>query len=364
MGTPIQTISVEGFKSIRKLSDFELRPLNVLIGANGAGKSNFVDLFRLLRAMADKNLTSFVNKAGGADSFFYLGPKYTPQIRIRLGSDRLTYACRLEPTAANTLLINEEEVTEVDGKAPFNHIVMRGKTESNLITARVSTANSSAAYDSLADGMVYHFHDTSALSPMRREQSARDFDTLRSDASNIAAYLLNLQKHFLNHYTLICDTIRLIAPFFEDFRLRPEERGGEEKVRLEWLQKGSDFPFQPSHLSDGTLRFICLATALLQPKPPSTIVIDEPELGLHPHALEILAGLLSKAADKTQIIVSTQSAPLLSQFDPADVVVVNRHDGASVFNRLDAQQMGEWLDEYTLGELWQKNYVDGGATNG
>jgi predicted ATPase len=364
MGRSIKDISIEGFKSIRKLDNFELKPLNILIGANGAGKSNFVDFFRLLRAMAEENLTGFVNKQGGADGFFYLGPRITSRIQVHLRFGHNQYKFTLEPTASNELLIAEEQIcygTHWEG-------IGNGQKESMLRSVKDERSRwghypgmGHYVHDALSSWTVYHFHDTSALAPVRREQSARDFDYLRPDASNIAAYLLSLKTKQQAVYELIRDTVRLIAPFFDDFVLRPDEKGGEEKVRLEWMQKGSDFPFQPSQLSDGTLRFICLTTALLQPEPPATLVIDEPELGLHPHALEVLAGLLRKASQRMQVVVSTQSAPLLSQFEPADVVVVSRNDGASEFRRLDEGQLNAWLAEYTLGELWQKNYVEGAS---
>jgi predicted ATPase len=134
-------------------------------------------------------------------------------------------------------------------------------------------------------------------------------------------------------------------------------------VRLEWRQQGSSFPFQPWQFSDGTIRFICLATALLQPKPPSTVVIDEPELGLHPYALEVLAQLLKETAQATQLVISTQSAPLLNQFEPEEVVVVERVEGASHFRRLEAEPLAEWLKDYALGELLQKNVIEAGPTH-
>ena len=134
-------------------------------------------------------------------------------------------------------------------------------------------------------------------------------------------------------------------------------------MRLEWRQKGSSYPFQPWQLSDGTIRFICLATALLQPEPPSTIVIDEPELGLHPFALEVLAGLFHEASERTQLIVSTQSATLLNHFEPEEVIVVDRKDGASDFRRLDKAALCEWTKDFALGELWQKNVIDGGPAH-
>lgn len=368
MGTRIRQLTVQGFKSIRNLDAFELQELNVLIGSNGAGKSNFVDFFRLLRAMADEGLSGIVNRQGGADGFFFGGPKVTSVIRATMAFGKNEYRFSLEPTSDGNLLIGQEEMRYTGHPGASWRTIARGQRESRLKLVRNEGAATGSypgvghyVYDAVSNWTVYHFHDTSALSPMRREQNARDFDYLRPDASNIAAYLLRLKESQGPVYELVRETIRLIAPFFDDFRLRSEVKGGEEKVRLEWLQKGSDFPFQPAQLSDGTLRFICLATALMQPNPPAAIVIDEPELGLHPHALEVLGGLLMKASTRMQVVVSTQSAALLNQFLPHHVIVVARRDGASEFRRLDESELSAWLDEYTLGELWQKNYVDGAS---
>jgi predicted ATPase len=218
-------------------------------------------------------------------------------------------------------------------------------------------------YESVSSWVVYHFHDTSMLAPMRRDQSVRDRQQLRPDASNIAALLLYLREKHAEACSLIRDAVRMIARFLDDFVLRPEEKGGQELVRLEWSQKGSDFPFQPSQLSDGTIRFICLATALLQPDPPATILIDEPELGLHPYAIALLADLIQSATERTQVIISTQSPALLDRFNAEDVIVVTREQARSEFKRLDPSALKEWLEEYSVGELWQKNVVDGVPTH-
>ena len=217
-----------------------------------------------------------------------------------------------------------------------------------------------AVRDAVSSWTVYHFHDTSSLAPMRRDQSLRDYERLRPDAANIAAFLLHLKETKPGNYELIRDTVRLIAPFFDDFALRPQTKGPNELVRLEWQQKGSDFPFQPYQLSDGTLRFICLATALLQPNLPATVVIDEPELGLHPDAISILAGLIESAAERTQVIITTQSVTLVDCFEPQQIIVVNRRDGRSEFERLDPHALSAWLEDYSVGELWQMNVVRGG----
>ncbi|HET6883271.1 MAG TPA: AAA family ATPase [Pirellulales bacterium] len=366
MARSIDKITLRGFKSIADLEDFRLHKLNVLIGANGAGKSNFVEYFRMLRAMADEAFQAYVLDAGGSDGFLFLGPKVTREIFSRIEFGRNSYEHQLRPTAGGSLLIAWEMIGYRSSRNTY-----RSSQESILKSIKDEKSHRAAEYpgvghyiySSVSSWTVYHFHDTSALAPMRRDQSLRDWERLRHDASNIAAFLLKLKEEEQGSYELIRDTVRLIAPFFDDFLLRPQTRGGNEQVRLEWQQKGSDFPFQPSQLSDGTIRFICLATALLQPAPPATILIDEPELGLHPYAISMLASLIQSAAERTQVIISTQSPTLLDYFEADEIVVVSRQHGRSTFERLDTDALSSWLDEYSVGELWQKNVVQGGPTS-
>ena len=368
MGQAIDKLTLRGFKSIRELNEFPLSNLNVLIGANGAGKSNFVDFFRMLRALADESFQQFVNDQGGGDQLLFLGPKVTREITALLEFGWNNYGFALAPTASGTLQV-KEEVVKYTGGGDFDHLSF-GAMESALKQRRndrsIWTEGPGVphyVYEAVSNWTVYHFHDTSPLAPMRRDQSLRDEERFRHDASNIAPFLHQLHESEEGSYELIRDTVRLIAPFFDDFLLRPESKGGNERIRLEWRQKGSDFPFQPNQLSDGTIRFICLATALQQSVPPATIVIDEPELGLHPYAIAILAGLVQSAAARTQVIVSTQSPTLLDYFEPEDIIVVNRSEAGSTFERLDEAQLTEWLEEYSVGELWQKNVVRGGPVH-
>lgn len=365
MPAGLRTISIRGFKSIAELEELELRRLNVLIGANGAGKTNFVDFFRLLRAIADESLQKFLHQHGGVDSFFFLGPRHTRAITAELSFGQNRYAFTLEPTADGEALLAEER-TMYEGGGTWS-VISQGVRESVLETLKDAKSRwgdypgvEHYVYAAVSSWIVYHFHDTSMLAPMRRDQPVRDRKRLRPDAANIAAFLLHLAEESPGSYGLIRDAIRLIAPYFDDFLLEPEAKGNGEVVRLEWHQKGSDFPFQPHQLSDGTLRFMCLATALLQPKPPETIVIDEPELGLHPYAITLLAELVKAASERTQVILSTQSPTLLDHFEPGDIIVVRREENASVFERLEEPALSDWLDEYSVGELWQKNVVRGG----
>jgi predicted ATPase len=358
--------TLRGFKSIESLEELKLRKLNVLIGANGAGKSNFIDYFRMLRTFADESFQQFVLDSGGGDGFLYLGPKVTPAISSRIEFGSNAYEFKLQPTAGGTLQLAEEKVEYERNSFPIG----TGSLESALRKkkneeGRLQPGYPGVAhhvYESVSSWTVYHFHDTSPLSWMRRDRPIGDSRSFRHDASNIAPFLLNLKEHELGSYDLIRDTVRLIAPFFDDFLLRPQKKGKKEQVRLEWQQKGSDFPFQPNQLSDGTIRFVCLATSLPQPRPPATVVIDEPELGLHPYAISILADPIKSGSERTQVIVSTQSPTLLDYFEPDRIVVVSRRDGQSTFERLGAEALADWMADYSVGELWQKNVVRGGPT--
>jgi predicted ATPase len=366
MGKPIDQITLSGFKSIESLEGFKLHKLNVLIGANGAGKSNFIDFFRMLRTFADESFQQFVLDSGGGDGFLFLGPKVTSAISSRIEFGSNAYEFKLTPTARGSLQLAEEKVEYERNSSPIGtgslESALKKKKDEGSKWNPGSPGVAHYVYESVSSWTVYHFHDTSPLSPMRRDQSIRDSQSFRHDASNIAPFLLNLKENEPGSYDLIRDTVRLIAPFFDDFLLRSQKKGANEQVRLEWQQKGSDFPFQPNQLSDGTIRFICLATSLLQPRPPATVVIDEPELGLHPYAISVLADLIKSGSERTQVIISTQSPTLLDYFDPGQIVVVSRRDGRSTFERLDAEALAGWMADYSVGELWQKNVVRGGPT--
>lgn len=377
MAQPLDRITIKGFKSIRSLEDFGLSDLNVLIGGNGAGKSNFIDFFRLLRAMlelplpslASASLKTYIADGGGSDDFLFNGPKVTDQIEIVTRFGPNGYRFKLAPTADENFIINDEARYCEGGTSGWWELGS-GQTTPELLKdrdKRVTAGGRSVAsyiYDAISSWKIYHFHDTSKLAPMRRYETIDDSDYLRFDAANIAPFLYDLKNNKRvskqKVYEHIIDTIRLVTPFFDEFILKPNKN---EKVSLRWRQKGSDYPLKPHHLSDGTLRFICLTTALLQPDPPSTIIIDEPELGLHPYAIEILAELIKATSKKTQLIVSTQSPALVDYFDPEDIIVVNRENGASVFERLSKRDLSSWLEDYSLGDLWRKSVVTGGPAH-
>ena len=348
MGQAISRLTIKGYKSIRNLENFELRNLNILIGPNGAGKSNFVSFFELLEVMLSEDPEKQLPKFGTATRIFYMGSNFTKTCEFKAhftgGVTGFGLSSCLTATPEDKLILNPQR------RGIFGGEGVAGYDESGYLDK---------AQEKIQSGIrLYHFHDTSIFAAVRKYCSKRDYDCLRSDASNLAAFLLFLKKKQEKEYQYIRETIQLAAPFFDDFLLRDSLDNPDETL-LEWRQKGSDYPFHPSQISDGTLRFICLATALLQPNPPSTILLDEPELGLHPYALALLAGLIQKASKQTQVIVSTQSAALIDHFEPEDIVVVERQNGESIFKRLNKASLNVWLEDYSLGELWQKNVFGG-----
>lgn len=204
---------------------------------------------------------------------------------------------------------------------------------------------------------VFHFHDTSRNAPVKQQAYTADNKSLHSDAGNLAAILLRLRANDRGRYQRIVRTVKQVAPFFRAFVLEPEL--APDRVRLRWQQEGADTILPVDALSDGTLRFICLATLLGQPELPGFIILDEPELGLHPFAIVQLAGMLRAASRESQVLLATQSVTLMNQFELDDLIVVERQDGASVFDRPDPGRLSEWLAEYSLGELWEKNLLGG-----
>ncbi|KOX22070.1 AAA family ATPase [Nocardiopsis sp. NRRL B-16309] len=361
----LRSVTVEGLTSIRSAT-VELGDVNVLIGPNGAGKSNFVSALAMLGRIADGELGIFVGQSGGGAELFHKGPKGGRQIRLTARFSDLDYHVALSHGPNDRLVFDQE-----DANVPFDGIdeatapvqLAPGSSESVLSSIasgeiRVSTPTRSALQpliDTLHACRVFHFHDTSTSAPVKQSVYTADNITLRQDAGNLAAVLLRLRDTEPTTYRQILRGIQKVAPFLRDFVLVEQN----ERVQLRWKQVGGDDVFPASALSDGTLRFVCLATLLGMPGPPGLIVLDEPELGLHPFAIVQLASMLQAASTSSQIVIATQSSTLVDQFALDEVIVVERENGSSAFRRPDPEPLSVWLDDFSLGELWQKNLLGG-----
>lgn len=355
----LSRITISGFKSIKDC-DIKFRKVNVLIGSNGAGKSNFISAFTLLQNILSGNLQVYVAQSG-MNSFFYNGRKVTDEIDFEVFFGLNSFGFVLVPTDDNRLILRKE----------FFGYYGHWFNESNVSRGSMESQWKSGAHNNIdsyvipilekQNWRVYHFHDTGRSAKVKQEHNISNNKMLMYDAGNLAAFLFRLKVNYEKSYEEIVRTVQLIAPYFADFMLEPQE-GNEEQIVLRWKQKDCEDVFNASQLSDGTLRFICLTTLLLQPHSlqPATIIIDEPELGLHPYAITIFAEMVRQLSDEKQIIISTQSVEMLNEFDVEDVIVVDRAETGSVFKRLNEQELAIWLEEdYALGELWKKNVLGG-----
>jgi len=370
-------LTLEGFRSIRSL-DLELGDITILVGANGSGKSNLISFFQLLQAALSENLRVHVGRKGGGSALLHYGIRHTQTMRASLEftgpeeGGRSVYAFALAHAAPDSLLYTEETVILENLLGQLEQRLEAGHPESRVV-AKASHADDAMVgkvcevfHQLLYNLRVYHFHDTSDRSVIRASQELQDNQFLAADGANLAAFLYRLQEAQPGHYRRIVNTVRLAIPYFQDFALRPEALN-PERIQLRWRDHDPDFELGTNHLSDGSLRAIALITALQQPEEllPSIILIDEPELGLHPSAVSLIASLIREVSSKRQVLVATQSPRLLSEFQPDEVVVTERVEnaagqGESQFHRLSREELGDWLKTYSLGSLYEMNVTGGG----
>lgn len=374
----LKEISIKGFKSFRDKTTIELGKLNVLIGANGAGKSNFISVFQLLNNALTENLQGYTMRYG-AEHFLYNGRKTTQKFelafKVKTNNALDSYELDVNFQAPNRLFVTMEYIDyQEKGKdSPFTHEIENSGYELGLPNlskeAKIGReaknpilTTGRAIYGLLAQTRVYQFHDTTDTSKIRGPVNKTDGKYLKSDGGNTAAVLYAIKNtpEYQLYYNKIVNYVRRVMSDFQDFELTGYPENTSE-IFLTWRKAGVDAVFSPNQLSDGTIRFIALATLLLAPERviPKIIVLDEPELGLHPMAIHILANMVKQASENAQVILETQSSLLLDHFQPEDVIVADTKDGATVLNRLNSEELSEWLKNYSLLELWDKNILGG-----
>lgn len=373
----LKSIILKGFKSIKEMRQpIEFGDISVLLGANGAGKSNLVSFFSMLNYMTTGSLQTYIGEGGGSQSILHYGPKTTPVIHADIHfsnqQDMDSYEFSLAHAAGDSLIFTHERITwqKIGNNKPYELEFAPGGKESALFKtskeAKSSTARKTAGfiYNLLRNCQVFQFHDTSKNARIRNKVYIEDNRFLYSDAGNLAAFLYKLKndEESKKYYDRIVRYIRHIMPQFKDFELEPSALN-RQYIMLNWREKRADYLFGPHQISDGSLRFVALATLLLQPPAslPSVVIIDEPELGLHPSAISSLAGMAKAASKHCQVIMATQSPRLVDEFAADEIVIVEWNDeqNSSEFSRLDENQLSDWLERYSLSELWEKNVLGG-----
>lgn len=364
----LTSITIKGFKSIAfdYPIELEIGNINILLGANGAGKSNIVSFFKMIGYMMNGSLQQFIAQTGTNQKFLYYGSKKTPTLsaNIRFDGDGSFDIYRFSLTSAvlDRLIVSAEEIEwknlkkNTSGKIPL----LSDYNESALIRMKTNNKPCSIVWDVLSGCKVYQFSDSSFMSPMRQSSTVDSAHYLQSEANNLSSFLLYLKNNYEESYKRIVSYVREVVPQFKDFYLEPER----EYVSLKWIDSSiNDYVLSVDQFSDGSIRFIALATLLLQPEEtmPRVIIIDEPELGLHPYAIEQLTEMIKDASLHAQIIVATQSPALLDGFSPNDVIVVERDEikQCTSIKKMREIDYQEWLREYSLSELWDKNVIGG-----
>jgi predicted ATPase len=360
----ISKISIKGFKSIRELKGFEPGRLNVMIGPNGAGKSSFIEFFRMLSQMhiAGGGLGLYTARAGGASDLLHHGAETTTHIEATISSKSgnaiIEYNFSLDFAKPDRLVYSGESFhsfPEGNEKNPGKIDLGAGHDET-----KVSLNSGNPAFplfNALQNLRFYQFHNTSETSAFRLKWAIEDGWQLAANGGNLCAVLYRLYRFESDYYHRIVQYLRQAIPFFSEFVFVEEY----EKIMLRWKETNSPKIFHAGLASDGMLRFMALVVLLAMPPEqlPPIIFIDEPELGLHPTANQLIAGLLQKAGQHAQLFISTQSVTLLNELLPEHIIVVDRPANESVYSRLNNQTLASWLEKYSLGELWENNILGG-----
>ena len=353
----LKSVTISGFKSFNSDGQtVEFGDVSVLIGANGAGKSNLVSFFKMIGYMMKAALQQYIGEQGGANSILNFGRRHTSEMSAKLEFDNNHfYEFTLAGVAQDTMIVTEELVQ--------THI--RFSFPSGLKECGLSGYSAEKLPASLSNCKVYQFHDTSSTSNIRNSGYINQNECLYSDGGNLAAFLYAMKenKTTLPYYEKIVRRIKQVFPLFKGFALQPSARNNNY-IMLDWVgENAMEYKLGAHQLSDGTIRFMALTALLLQPPQnlPLMIVLDEPELGLHPSAIVELAGMVKIASQHAQIVLATQSPALLDEFSPEQITVIECDpiSKSSIFKKFSAEDLRDWLDDYTLSEMWDKNILGG-----
>jgi predicted ATPase len=374
----IQKISIKNYKSIQSLPDFELKPMNILIGANNSGKSNFLDVFAFLRdtlqdgGPPEKNGNTgsgwrgALEKRGGGESVCFgnerhfqiscLSHPFRYSLEIALDEYGQYYQIRDERLIAvnaekkffepqNGMLAIYDEggnslgassMPERTGLRVF--LGQRGVDPQALSFAR-----------KLSEIRIYNRIHTEIWSPIRKPQIPKGETILDEDGGNLVGVLHQLSQIHPTFLSRLESLFKVIFPDFLRIGFPSNDRG---EILIRWEDTNGRISYTPQ-ISDGTLKFLCMIAILQNPNPPALIGIDEPDVKLHPMMQAILSDMIDGASLHTQIIVTTHNPDFVSQFSPEEIVILQQYKGATEFRRLsDKGALDLWLQDFTIRKLW------------
>ena len=368
----IDSVRIESFRSLADIYIGRLARAAVLIGANGSGKSNFIRFFEMMSWMLrSRQLAEFVQRQGGADDQLFGGSKLSPRmeatVTMRTVQGRNDYRFALAHAHPDRFIFTDEAFRfsreGIDTEALWQPLGS-GHTEAKIVEAAqaigavdVNPTTARVLVNLLRSCSVYQFHDTSDGSNFKQRWDAEDNNYLRSHGGNLAAILLRLEREDIRRFEMICRHVGRVLPVFDRFQI--EESYG--KVFLRWKARWTDKTFAAHLTSDGSLRFFALTTLLNLPPEmlPDVLLLDEPELGLHPSAVALVGDMIKALSNERQVIVATQSPLLVDAFSLDEIIVLELRDGRTEVLQPDEDPYQHWLADYTTGELWRKNLLGG-----
>lgn len=386
MRAEFSNLQVDGFRRLQKL-ELPLRPLNVLIGANGVGKTSVLEVMSLLSASATGRLQDTLSAAGGLGSVMTLGRPDPMRLHLTMPVEQaepIEYEFTLVAGGLGYSL-PEERLTQrrpgTDGKDPFfkfidsRHRDIRyfdtdaGKLvrptwdhkplETSLSQVPKMFREPERFRELLASSSLYHALDVSPRAAVRLPQPMQPAPLPGPDGENLMSCLYFLRETERHRFDAVEDTLRVVFPNFDRLDFPPAAAGS---LTMAWRDKQYAKPLYPHQLSEGTLRFLWLVTLLQSPELPTVTLIDEPEVSLHPEMLRLLAGLFREASSRTQLIVATHSERLVGFLQPAELLVCDLDEaGTATITRADDLDLEGWLAEYSLDQLWRLGRLGGRA---
>ena len=374
-----KNLSIQGFRRLKDV-DFPLRPLCVIIGANGVGKTSILDIVSLLANSARGELSSAITELSGISSIL----TYDQAHDLRLGISKevlyhepLEYSLRLKPEGVAYSIADETLTqTRMWQMPPFRHIDSHGPNikyfeveqnklmlpnwEHNPLETSLSQVPKMFKEPEdfrkrLSSSTFYHVLNVDPRSPVRLPQPMQPSSLPGKNGEELVSCLFYLRETDRSRFELIEDSLRTAFPGFERLDFPPVAAG---TLALAWRERGFSKPLYMHQLSEGTLRFLWLATLLESPGLTALTLLDEPEVSLHPELLSLLADLLREASSRSQILVATHSDRLIRFLEPNEVLVMDRkEDGTSSATWADQLDIAKWLKEFSLDELWRSGRI-------
>ena len=391
-------IEIERFRSFRHV-ELDIPSLAVLIGPNGSGKSNFLDLLFLMAEAARGGLAEGVASRGGFDNLAFKGDpgdiflalRFQPKGVFEEEKDAITFKLKLKKVGPNCR-VWFEQVSKAP-RLPFHHaplMVMHrdkdgcmfrsiktgmreevveneeGKALESDSELAISQVKDQEKYPTpykllrlLQEWTLYENINVGFDAPVRQPSLLRPTMRLAPKGNNLASVLYSMQQQHPAIWKEIEEILETAYANFHSITFPPE--GGDGKVLLRWWERPyeKESGFSANLLSDGTLKFLCLIAILKSPDPPPLVCIDEPELGLHPDWIKLVAELMQSAASRTQLVVTTHSPQLVAKLSPDQVIVAEKVDGETQLKRLSEEKLKNWLEEFNLGDLWVAGHFGG-----